>query len=166
MSRGRVLCAPEALRNAFFFFSCCLLPWLVAPYINAQAKHVLIIMEIGLGYFYVLLLRFPHTPLLGWSRLKTPIVFPLLLLLLKYYVAIAFLFFSRPKKAMSLGKNWLFCFSYNLLTQELSVKKFYDQLRKYVIFARTETILEKSLGSKTKARLYQLETIFTHRLDC
>ena len=61
MSRGRVLCAPEALRNAFFFFSCCLLPWLVAPYINAQAKHVLIIMEIGLGYFYVLLLRFPHT---------------------------------------------------------------------------------------------------------
>ena len=30
----------------------------------------------------------------------------------------------------------------------------------------TEMILEKSLGSKTKARLYQLETIFTHRLDC
>ena len=109
-----------------------------------------------------------HTPLLGWSRLKTPIVFPLLLLLLKYYVAIAFLFFSRPKKAMSLGKNWLFCFSYNLLTQELSVKKFYDQLRKYVFLAttRTEMVLEKSLGSKTKARLYQLETIFTHRLDC
>ena len=106
-----------------------------------------------------------HTPLLGWSRLKTPIVFPLLLLLLKYYVAIAFLFFSRPKKAMSLGKNWLFCFSYNLLTQELSVKNFYDQLRN-VFFARTEMILEKSLGSKTKARLYQLETIFTHRWDC
>ena len=64
-----------------------------------------------------------HTPLLRWSRLKTPIVFPLLLLLLKYYVAMAFLFFSRPKKeAMSLGKNWLFCFSYNLLTQELSKK--------------------------------------------
>ena len=106
-----------------------------------------------------------HTPLLRWSRLKTPIVFPLLLLLLKYYVAVAFLFFSRPKKAMSLGKNWLFCFSYNLLTQELSVKKFYDQGNMYSWLLQGQ-ILEKSLGSKTKARLYQLETIFTHRLDC
>lgn len=94
-----------------------------------------------------------HTPLLGWSRLKTPIVFPLLLLLLKYYVAIAFLFFSRPKKAMSLGKNWLFCFSYNLLTQELSVKKFYDQLRKYVFLATARTqrwFLKSPLGAKLK----------------
>ena len=88
--------------------------------------------------------------------------FSLLLLLVKYYVAIAFLFFSRPKKSNVPWEKLIVL----LQLQSINSRTFPKKLRKFFASTRIEMILEKSLGSKTKSRLYQLETIFTHRLDC
>ena len=95
LSRGRVYYAIPKLGS---IEECLFSSWVISPrHINAQAKHVLIIMEIGLGYFYVLLPPNTITKMVELAaRLKTPILFLLLLLLLFLLPCVL------PNKALSL----------------------------------------------------------------